>query len=159
MASKLATTRLVGLDDQVARHGWKIIVISRIQPIFPYLLINFAFGLTKIPLSSFIIATFFGLIPLTTAYVYFSANLLDLLKGNFSWGIFLALILISLAVVSPVFFRQLKRRPKKRMSSKWKDLISPGWLLGGIIDEGSSQSLTSNPFPGPCYVFWPTLIC
>jgi uncharacterized membrane protein YdjX (TVP38/TMEM64 family) len=113
VASKIATTRLVGLDDLLARHGWKLIIISRIQPIFPFFLLNFAFGLTKIPLAIFVIATFFGLIPSTMAYVFFSANLIELLKGNFSWGILLALILLSLVIISPIFFRQFKSTPKK----------------------------------------------
>jgi uncharacterized membrane protein YdjX (TVP38/TMEM64 family) len=110
--SKLVNSQFVGLDDQVARHGWKIIIISRIQPIFPYFLINFAFGLTKIPLLSFVISTFIGLIPLTTAYVFFSANLIELLKGSLSWHIFLALIVISLIILSPIFFANIIGKQK-----------------------------------------------
>jgi uncharacterized membrane protein YdjX (TVP38/TMEM64 family) len=44
VASKLARTRLKALDEKVARHGWKIVALSRVIPISPFPLVNSAFS-------------------------------------------------------------------------------------------------------------------
>ena len=58
------------IDEAVAEKGWKIIVLMRLSPVFPFLALNYLFGLTKIPLPHFAVATFFGLIHLSSMFVY-----------------------------------------------------------------------------------------
>ncbi len=58
------------LDRAIAREGGKIVFLVRLAPIFPFAYINFAFGLTGVRLLSYIVATFFGIIPVTLAFVY-----------------------------------------------------------------------------------------
>ena len=43
--------KLQALDDAVARQGWKIVGLIRLSPIFPYSLMNYAFGLTRVPVG------------------------------------------------------------------------------------------------------------
>jgi uncharacterized membrane protein YdjX (TVP38/TMEM64 family) len=58
------------LDRAIAREGGKIVFLVRLAPIFPFAFINFAFGLTGVRTLSYIVATFFGIIPVTLAFVY-----------------------------------------------------------------------------------------
>jgi uncharacterized membrane protein YdjX (TVP38/TMEM64 family) len=58
------------LDRAIAREGGKIVFLIRLAPVFPFAYINFAFGLTGVRLLSYVIATFFGIIPVTLAFVY-----------------------------------------------------------------------------------------
>jgi uncharacterized membrane protein YdjX (TVP38/TMEM64 family) len=58
------------LDRAIAREGGKIVFLVRLAPVFPFAYINFAFGLTGVKTLSYIIATFFGIIPVTLAFVY-----------------------------------------------------------------------------------------
>lgn len=58
------------LDRAIAREGGKIVFLVRLAPIFPFAYINFAFGLTGVRTLSYIVATFFGIIPVTLAFVY-----------------------------------------------------------------------------------------
>jgi uncharacterized membrane protein YdjX (TVP38/TMEM64 family) len=68
------------LDQAVAERGWKIVGMIRLSPVFPFIPLNFVFGLTKIPLLHFGVATFFGLIPLTAMFVYLGKLAGDLAK-------------------------------------------------------------------------------
>jgi uncharacterized membrane protein YdjX (TVP38/TMEM64 family) len=110
VASRLAGTRLMALDDLVAQQGWKIVAFSRLMPIFPYALVNYAFGLTRVSFLSFTVATFLGMFPLTMIYVYFSANLLDLLQGRFSLPVMLGAVLVVLAAITPLIYKKIKAR-------------------------------------------------
>lgn len=58
------------LDRAIAREGGKIVFLVRLAPVFPFAYINFAFGLTGVKTLSYIVATFFGIIPVTLAFVY-----------------------------------------------------------------------------------------
>jgi uncharacterized membrane protein YdjX (TVP38/TMEM64 family) len=115
VAGKLAAARLMALDEKVARQGWKIVALSRVIPILPFPLVNSAFGLTRVSLTSFAVATFFGLFPVTMAYVYFSDNLFDLCQGKLSWQVILGGLLVALAVIAPLVYRKLKALPGEEM--------------------------------------------
>lgn len=58
------------LDRAIAREGGKIVFLVRLAPVFPFAYINFAFGLTGVRPLPYIVATFFGIIPVTLAFVY-----------------------------------------------------------------------------------------
>ena len=84
VAGKLAGTRLMSLDEKVARHGWKIVAFTRLIPVFSFSLLNYAFGLTRVAFWPYLAATFVCMLPSTIAYVYFSSNILELLHGQIS---------------------------------------------------------------------------
>jgi len=110
VAAKLAGTRLATLDDKVGQQGWKVVALTRLVPLFPYNLLNYAFGLTKISLTAYVLTTFFFMLPMTIAIIYFSANILDLLRGRITWGVVIGIILIVLVGLIPVFYKKLRAR-------------------------------------------------
>ena len=110
VAGKLQGTRLATLDDKVAREGWEIVAFTRLIPIFPFFLLNYAFGLTRVPLLHYVLATFFGMLPLTIAYVYFSANVLDLFQGKFSKELLVGILLLALVSMIPFVYKKIKAR-------------------------------------------------
>ena len=61
------------VDRAITREGVKIVVLIRLSAVFPFLFVNYAFGLTSIRLLPFVLATFFGILPLTFAFVYLGA--------------------------------------------------------------------------------------
>jgi uncharacterized membrane protein YdjX (TVP38/TMEM64 family) len=65
--------RLKALDDALARQGWKIVGLVRLSPIFPYNLMNYAFGLTRVSLRDYFLASWVGMLPGTVMYVYFGS--------------------------------------------------------------------------------------
>ena len=58
------------IDRAVAREGWKIVGLTRLSPIFPFNLLNYAFGLTQISLKAYFFASWIGMLPGTFMYVY-----------------------------------------------------------------------------------------
>lgn len=58
------------MDEAVKRKGWKIILLARLSPVFPFLVGNYAFGLTRMPALHYFFASVLGTIPSTAVYVY-----------------------------------------------------------------------------------------
>ena len=71
------TPRLKRIDDAIAVDGWKIVALLRLSPLIPFSLINYAFGLTRIPIGQYVAATL-AIIPGTLMYVYFGTVIGDL---------------------------------------------------------------------------------
>jgi uncharacterized membrane protein YdjX (TVP38/TMEM64 family) len=71
MTAKSAKFR--ALDRAIASEGTKIVFLCRLAVVFPFTYINYAFGLTAIPLGRYVVATFLGIIPATAAFVFASS--------------------------------------------------------------------------------------
>lgn len=67
------------LGAAVQEDGWRIVCLTHLSPIMPFSLVNYAFGLTKISPTEFLLATILGGIPAGSIYVY-----LGTLAGNFA---------------------------------------------------------------------------
>jgi uncharacterized membrane protein YdjX (TVP38/TMEM64 family) len=67
--------RLGRLDTVVAEHGWRILVITRLIPIFPFSLQNFAYGLTRIRLWRYVWLSWLCMLPGTAAYTLAASTL------------------------------------------------------------------------------------
>lgn len=61
--------RFQAIDHAVAQQGIKIVLLLRLSPIFPFNLLNYALGLTKVPLKSYVFASI-GMLPGTVLYTY-----------------------------------------------------------------------------------------
>ena len=62
--------KFAAIDRAVAHEGWKIVLLTRLSPVFPFTLLNYAFGLTRVKLSHYVLASWLGMIPGTLMYVY-----------------------------------------------------------------------------------------
>jgi len=71
MTAKNAKFR--ALDRAIAAEGMKIVFLVRLAVVFPFTYINYAFGLTAIPLGRYVLATFVGILPATVAFVFVSS--------------------------------------------------------------------------------------
>ncbi|WP_084639295.1 TVP38/TMEM64 family protein [Geitlerinema sp. PCC 9228] len=61
--------RFQSIDEAVAREGLKIVLLTRLSPIFPFNLLNYAYGLTKVSFKDYVMGTL-GILPGTIMYVY-----------------------------------------------------------------------------------------
>ena len=62
--------RFAAIDRAVANEGWKIVGLARLSPVFPFTLLNYAFGLTQVSLRDYVLASWIGMMPGTVMYVY-----------------------------------------------------------------------------------------
>lgn len=84
-----ANEKFAAIDNAVARQGFKIVLLTRLSPVFPFNLLNYAFGLTKVSFARYALASWIGMIPGTIMYVYFGAtlrSLADAAAGNVETG-------------------------------------------------------------------------
>jgi len=57
------------IDEAVGKEGFKIVLLTRLSPIFPFNLLNYAFGVTGVSLKDYFLGSV-GMIPGTIMYVY-----------------------------------------------------------------------------------------
>lgn len=69
---QLKSPRWKRLDAAVEKHGWKVVAFTRLIPLFPFNLLNYAFGLTKIGFRQYAAATFVCMLPACIAFIVFS---------------------------------------------------------------------------------------
>jgi len=62
--------RFAAIDKAVANEGWKIVGLTRLSPMSPFTLLNYAFGLTQVKLRDYVLASWIGMMPGTIIYVY-----------------------------------------------------------------------------------------
>ena len=62
--------KFAAIDEAVEKEGWKIVALTRLSPAFPFNLLNYAYGLSKVPLPPYAIASWIAMIPGTIMYVY-----------------------------------------------------------------------------------------
>jgi len=58
------------IDKAVASEGWKIVGLTRLSPVFPFVFLNYAFGVTQVSLRDYVLASWIGMMPGTVMYVY-----------------------------------------------------------------------------------------
>lgn len=88
-----AYPRFAAIDAAVERQGFKIILLVRLQPVLPFVLLNYALGLTRVRLADYIVASWIGMLPATIVYVYLGSALHSIselfsggtLKHNLVW--------------------------------------------------------------------------
>ncbi|NJR62720.1 MAG: TVP38/TMEM64 family protein [Cyanobacteria bacterium CRU_2_1] len=65
------------IDQAIAQEGLKIVLLTRLSPIFPFNLLNYAFGVTCVSLKDYVIGSM-GMIPGSMMYVYLGSLVGDI---------------------------------------------------------------------------------
>ncbi|MGE0102771.1 MAG: TVP38/TMEM64 family protein [Blastocatellales bacterium] len=75
-------SKFTALDRAIGREGFKVVLLSRLSPIFPFTLLNYLLGLTTIRTGSYLLANVIGMLPGTFLYTYIGAAARDALAGG-----------------------------------------------------------------------------
>jgi len=92
------------IDRAVAREGWKIVLLTRLTPVFPFSLQNYAYGLTGVSFAGYLIASGIGILPGTMLYVYIASGAARAVSGD-SGGLENALFVVGLVAFVLVTIR------------------------------------------------------
>ena len=57
------------IDEQVEEQGWRIVMFTRVVPIFPFNLQNYAYGLTRIRFPTYVLVSAIFMLPGTAVFV------------------------------------------------------------------------------------------
>ncbi len=68
--------KFAAIDKAVGKEGLKIVLLTRLSPVFPFNLLNYGLGVTGVSLKDYVIGSV-GMIPGTVMYVYLGS-----LAGN-----------------------------------------------------------------------------
>lgn len=87
------------LDTMAEKQGAIIVAITRLVPIFPFNLLNYGFGLTKVGFGTYVIASWACMLPGTALYVVGAdAVKTAIQKGEIPWHL-VGLVLVALLLV------------------------------------------------------------
>lgn len=93
------------IDKAVGREGWKIVGLTRLSPIFPFNLLNYAYGLTSVSLRDYFFASWIGMIPGTIMFVYIGSLAKDIAtlggertRSAAEWALYIVGLLATVAV-------------------------------------------------------------
>jgi len=67
------------IDQAVANEGFKIVLLTRLSPLFPFNLLNYAFGITGVSLNAYALGSI-GMLPAIVLYVYIGSLAGDLAR-------------------------------------------------------------------------------
>lgn len=105
--------RLADFIKGVEAEGWRFVAFVRLVPLFPFNALNYALGLTRIPLGRYVVASYLAMLPGAAAYTYLGYAGREALSG--SGGLIrhalIALALIAAALFLPRLARRLRRAP------------------------------------------------
>ena len=104
------------LDEAVAREGWKMVMLVRLCPIFPFPVTNYGFGITRVTVREYVLASWIGMLPAMVVLVYIgslASSLANLGSGGrtrtpLEWALY-AIGLIMAIIVTIYMTRVAKR--------------------------------------------------
>jgi uncharacterized membrane protein YdjX (TVP38/TMEM64 family)/rhodanese-related sulfurtransferase len=109
--------RVKQLINGVEGEGWRFVAFVRLVPLFPFNLLNYALGLTRLRLLPYIIATYIFMLPGAIAYTYLGYAGREAVAGGEGMirkGL-LALALLAVVAFLPRLIGSLRRGPMLEM--------------------------------------------
>jgi uncharacterized membrane protein YdjX (TVP38/TMEM64 family)/rhodanese-related sulfurtransferase len=119
--------RLKRLSDGVASEGWRFVAFVRLVPLFPFILLNYALGLTRIPFLPYLLATWVFMLPGALAYTYLGYAGREAAAGGegLIQKVMLALALLAAVAVLPRLVARFRERPMLEVADL-KDRLGEG---------------------------------
>ncbi len=104
--------KLKVLKEGVEKEGWKFVAVVRLIPIFPFNLLNYALGLTRIRVIEYVIASAIFMLPGTIAYTYLGSlgqAAITGKPGEIITKAFIAVGLLVIVGIIPWIVKKLRR--------------------------------------------------
>ena len=70
------------LDQAIGKQGFKMVLLTRLSPAFPFVLLNYLLGLTAVRTGPYALANLLGMLPATFLFVYIGAAARDAITGE-----------------------------------------------------------------------------
>jgi uncharacterized membrane protein YdjX (TVP38/TMEM64 family) len=107
--------RFAVLDRAIGRAGFKITLLVRLSPIFPYGLLNYALGVSRVGFRDYAVATAVGMLPGTILYIYLgslvtsASDLGHHPAGGWLYWVGAAITLVVTVAITVIGRRELRR--------------------------------------------------
>jgi uncharacterized membrane protein YdjX (TVP38/TMEM64 family) len=105
------------IDDGVTKQGWRMLLITRLVPIFPFSIQNYVYGLTNIKFSTYLLVTLPTMIPATIAFNFAAGSAREVvLQGGQPEAVKKTIIYLAIAAVFFVIVSLIPGLVKKHMA-------------------------------------------
>ncbi|MGB5339748.1 MAG: TVP38/TMEM64 family protein [Gammaproteobacteria bacterium] len=116
--------RLKLVSDEFTSKAWRVVLLTRLIPFFPFKLSNYFFGVTRFTLRDFTIGTFIGVIPLSLNSVYLGSITADIAmlgsrngqRSPLEWTIYGIGFVVAVAAL--IYFNRLAQRALAKYTDK-----------------------------------------
>ncbi len=108
--------RFAAIDRAIGAQGRRIVFLLRLSPVFPFNLLNYALGLTRVRFVDYLVASI-GMLPGTLLYVYYGTaigSVAQLAGGARPQGGTAGLLLLGLGLVATVVVTAIVTRIARR---------------------------------------------
>lgn len=129
--------RLQRLKLGVEAEGWRFVALLRLVPLIPFNVLNYALGLTRIPLLSYFLASFIFMLPGAIAYTYLGYAGGQAITGgdDMVTKSLLALSLLALVAFLPGLISRIKRKPMLAVGSLSTEMQQNQMVLLDVRSE------------------------
>jgi uncharacterized membrane protein YdjX (TVP38/TMEM64 family) len=111
------------ISDEMIPHGWKLVLLTRLVPFFPFKLSNYLFGLTRFSLGGFTAGTLLGIVPFSVHNAYLGSIAAEIaVRGNRThqtpadWAVYIAGFLA--IVIMVIYVNRLARRALQKYAAE-----------------------------------------
>ncbi len=109
--AKLFKGKVAAVNNKIAEHGFKTVLLIRLIPNFPFDMQNYGLGFSKVRFTPFALATFLGMIPGSFAFVYLGYSITE---PKHIWKLGVAILLIIGLMVVTSKMKKPKGAPSPR---------------------------------------------
>jgi len=136
---KKTAGRMKQLKQGVEGEGWKFVAFVRLVPLFPFNVLNYALGLTKIKFSHYSISTYIFMLPGAIAYTYLGYVGREAVAGGdgLIQKLILAFALLAIVGFLPSFIGRLRRGPMMEVENLKQKLDTAEDVL--LLDVRSAE--------------------
>ena len=136
--------RLRQLIQGVESEGWRFVAFVRLVPLFPFNLLNYALGLTRIPFWHYVIASCLCMLPGAIAYTYLGYAGREAITGGESLvqKILLGIALLAAVAFLPGLVARLRRGPMLDIAALRQRLEAGEDLL--LLDVRTAEEFTGE---------------
>ena len=129
--------QLLGFNNEIQEHGHHYLLIIRLIAVLPFCLVNMLSGLTLLSIPSFISMTIFGLIPVSTVYIFAGKQLSKLANPDdfFSPPVMVAfsIFVFFKVALAPAVFKIAKRMVKLIAKKKGMSVKKSGFVHNLVL--------------------------
>ena len=143
-AEAKAAGRLKQMKQGVEAEGWKFVAFVRLVPLFPFNLLNYALGLTRISAWHYVIASFVFMLPGAIAYTYLGYAGREAIGGgeDMVQKIMLAFALLAMVGFLPSLIGRLRRGPMMEVHALHEMLENRSDIL--VLDVRDTKEFTGE---------------
>lgn len=142
--ARRAGPRLSRLNDGVAAEGWRFIAFVRLVPLFPFNLLNYALGLTRMAFLPYVLASALFMLPGALAFTWLGYAGGEALGGGEGTvrAMLIALALVTSMAFLPRWIRKLRAKPMPDVDALKRQLDAGEDVL--VLDVRGASEFTGE---------------